>query len=645
MPTSAVATERALARILIVEDEAVIAMDLQARLENLGYRVAGIAASAEFGYEKATRELPDLVLMDVRLEGDSDGIEAARRIRDSLFIPVIFITSFADDFTLDRARESEPLGYISKPFSDRDLHTSIRMALHRHMIEKRLREQRQWLDSVLRSIADAVVATGPEGRVRLLNPVAERLTGWTEAEALGRPFHEVVSLFDPGSHKPVDPLAPALRTGVPAADSGNRFILVSRNFTEIPIEDTPSAISSNGNGTRIAGGVFIFRDISERLRLERDIQQAWRMESLGRLAGGVAHDFNNLLTIILGLSALSPEDAARIPLPDLRRRFAAIESSATKAADLTARLLALGRRQLLHPKPLDANLLLRELIGVVRSVFPESVDLKLRTGAANSTVLADRAQLEQAILNIVLNARDAVGDSGAVLIGTGDSEIDGSPAVAIKVTDTGVGIPEDLKSRIFEPFFTTKDGSGGTGLGLASAYGIVSQSGGRIEVESTPGLGSTFIILLPVHADTAADSPELVAGPEKAGRTAHVILVEDNDLIRQLQSEILVCAGISVQSASNGTRALQLLNAAPEAIDLIVTDVVMPKMTGVALARLALELRPDIRILFVSGYASEQVSLTDFPPGATSFLRKPFTPAEFEAAIARLLARNGSSAA
>lgn len=613
-------------------------MDLQRRLENLGYRVAGIAASAQSAFDKAVSSRPHLVLMDVRLEGDSDGIDAARRIRDALFIPVVFITSFSDDSTLERARVTEPLGYISKPFSDRDLHTSIHMALYRHETEKQLREQRQWLNSVLHSIADAVVATDSKGRIRLLNPVAERLTGWSESEALGRPFSEVVALFDPASGQPVNPLPIYNRNNTSqngASPRLSRLTLASRNFTEIPIEPSTAPIAARG---LVEGGVFVFRDISERLRLEQDLQHAWRLESLGRLAGGVAHDFNNLLTVILGLSSLTPAEADRLADPAIRARLASIESAAIRAAGLTSRLLALGRRQLLDPHPLDVNLLLNDLAVVVRSVFPESIELKLRANALNPVVLADRSQLEQAILNILLNARDAVGDAGTVVIGTQDASLAGSPAVAIKITDTGIGIPDHLKTRIFEPFFTTKGENRGTGLGLASAYAIVSQSEGRIDVESTQGLGSTFTVLLPRHSEpVAAEPPPAPLAPLPASRPARILLVEDNDLIRDLQCEILSADGFSVQVAPNGARALQLLDAEPEAFDVVVTDVVMPGMTGIALARLAFEIRPELRILFVSGYTAENIRIADYPPGATAFLQKPFSPAELKTAIARLL--------
>ncbi len=484
-------------RIAIVEDEGLIAMDLRQRLEILGYGTCGIAVSGPEAIALAARERPDLVLMDIVLEGEMDGTEAARQIRDQLNLPVVYITSYADDDTLRRAGQTLPLGYVVKPFTDNDLNTSIRLGLYRHGMEMKLRKQREWLDATLRSMADAVVATDDAGLIRLMNPMAERITGWSEAEAQGRPFRDVVSLFDPWSHKPVEPVTDALRNN--KFLSSARFTLCSRNFTEIEVEDSLSRIAGAGDA---GGSVFVFRDISERLRSERAARHYQRLESVARLAAGFAKDVGGQI------SGIRQAISAGMHEPD-------VSAAAERAERLIDQILTLGRRHSPDLSPVDVNQLVLSMSELMRSALGSGVELVFRLQAPRPWVMADGPQLDRVILNIFLNARDAVGAAGTIrvttantLMSTADGEID---ALAIRITDTGQGISPELKSRIFEPFFTTKENAGGTGLSLASAYGVISQAGGQIDVECGSSLGCTFIILLPCakEPEACAEKPEV----------------------------------------------------------------------------------------------------------------------------------------
>jgi PAS domain S-box-containing protein len=290
-------TSKGQVKILIVEDEGLIAMDLGRRLAHLGYGVAGVASSGRQAMDLAARELPDIVLMDIRIEGEIDGIETARRIRHRFGLPVIYITSYADEMTLGRAKQTEPLGYIIKPFTDRALYSSIEMALHRHMTETGLRRHEGWLDALLHSIGDAVAATDEQGRIRLMNRAATRITGWPETEALGRLFHEVVNLSEFDSRQPVDPIEDVLysRNTIPAV----RFYLQSRDGHEAIVEHSTATVVQDD---AIRGGVFVFRDITDRVRIEEELQESRRRESLTRLAHGVADDFKSLFAVILGIS-------------------------------------------------------------------------------------------------------------------------------------------------------------------------------------------------------------------------------------------------------------------------------------------------------------------------------------------------------
>lgn len=293
-------------RILVVEDEGIVSRDIQNRLTSLGYVVAGSAETGVEAIRLAGERRPNLVLMDVRLKGDMDGVEAAEHIRANWQIPIVYLTAYADDATLQRARVTEPFGYILKPFEERELPTVIEMALYKHAAERRLRLSERRYATTLQSIGDAVIATDAEGRVTFLNPVAEALTGWPAAEAIGQPLDEVFRIIGEQSRQTVEnPVTRVLREGT-IVGLGNHTVLIARDGREHLIDDCAAPIHDED---RCTGAVLVFRDITEKRRLEEQLRQAQRMEGIGRLAGGIAHDFNNLLTIINGYCRLILDSA------------------------------------------------------------------------------------------------------------------------------------------------------------------------------------------------------------------------------------------------------------------------------------------------------------------------------------------------
>jgi signal transduction histidine kinase/ActR/RegA family two-component response regulator len=380
-------------------------------------------------------------------------------------------------------------------------------------------------------------------------------------------------------------------------------------------------------------------------RSEKLLQQSQRMEAIGLLAGGVAHDFNNLLAVINGYSDLLLE---RADVPDAdRRSLEQIKQAGTSAASLTRQLLMLSRQQVVEPVVLNINQTVGALDKMLRRLIKENIEFSFVLDAQLDRVKADPGQIEQIVLNLVVNARDAMPNGGSLRIQTKNVErVDAqavpgaapSRFVLLEVTDTGTGMDPETQARIFEPFFTTKAVGKGTGLGLATVYGIVKQSNGCIEVQSTPGRGSSFQIFLPAEIQAGAavepgkDNP---AEPVFSGET--VLVVEDAEPLRELICGALSASGCNVLSAPQGQEALRIVNQQKGVIDLLVTDVIMPGMNGPALAKQVRSLRPEIKVLYMTGYSGEFVRSDMLVPGV-SFIQKPFTPADLRRKIRKMLA-------
>jgi len=378
----------------------------------------------------------------------------------------------------------------------------------------------------------------------------------------------------------------------------------------------------------------IIRDVSERKRLEDHVRQAQRMEAVGQLAGGIAHDFNNLLTVITSYSAMLL--AEQSTAPEVRADLEEIKSAADRAAALTRQLLAFSRRQLLQPRVLDVNELTLNLEKMLRRLLREDIELVTALDPALGLVHADPGQLEQVIVNLAVNARDAMPDGGRLTIETANVTLDesfgplpeGGPGdhVMLAVSDTGHGMSETVKAHIFEPFFTTKETGKGTGLGLSTVYGIVQQSGGSIWVYSEPGQGTTFKIYLPVarvarsRRDTPVPRHQISVGSET------ILLVEDEERVRKAARRILEGSGYTVIEAATGAEAVRVCETHPEPIGLVVTDMVMPEMGGRELSSYVGRLRPDAKILFMSGYTEDAALHHNVLAPGAMFLDKPFTP-------------------
>ncbi len=489
------------------------------------------------------------------------------------------------------------------------------------------RSSQMLLSATLSSIGDGVIVTDKDGRITYLNQVAAELTGWTRGEATGRPVFEVFPVVREDGTEAVRLIDKALREGL-AVRAAEHVNLVSKSGTRIAIEDSAAPVRDHKGELR--GGVVVFRDISNRRHLEEQLSHSQKMDAVGRLAGGVAGDFNNVLTVITGYSELLRTE---LPTGNPLRRFAdEILWAAERAASLTRQLLAFSRGPSAQPRLLDLNAVLANMEPMLRRLVGESIELITLTGPGLGRVKADPAQIEQIVMNLAGNARDAMPEGGKLVIETANVDLE-DPAsskkigvrpgayVMLAVSDTGIGMDAATRSRLFEPFFTTKEPGKGSGLGLATVYGIVKQSEGQVTVYSQPGCGTIFEIYLPRFTEAVGTTGARRQVQPKGSET--ILLVDDEDGVRKLVNAILQGHGYSVIEAGSGPAALAAFEKNAHKIDLVVTDIVMPQMNGLELGERLTQVRPELKILYMSGYR-------DNPIGGTTpdraFLHKPFTP-------------------
>ncbi len=481
----------------------------------------------------------------------------------------------------------------------------ISAAIERERAEAVLREHEQKLRAVFDTALDAIFITDNDRRYVDVNPAACDYLGVARNDLIGR---RIDDFLPPHKLATIEADQAAYLAGGPVLTEWES----QRSDGSLRIAEA-SAHPNFVPGLHIA----FLRDVTERKRLETELLNAQKLESLGRLAGGVAHDFNNLLTGISGYASLLLErvngDA------ELARDLGEIKRASDRAAELTKQLLAFGRRQMFKPRPLDLNAVIDDVAGLLQRLLGDQIELDVRPEHGLGVVHADPGQVEQVIVNLVVNARDALPDGGRVTIRTRNAD-DGW--IELLVADDGVGMDESTRSQIFEPFFTTRDQ--GVGLGLASVYGIVHQSGGEVSVESEPGAGATFTVRLPRvrEAAEATSTPAPAAEPSQGSET--VLLVEDEDVVRDLARRVLERHGYTVFACSHGAEAVELSDRHLGSIELLLTDVVMPGLRGYEVARRVAVNRPQIKILYMSGYAEEALRGGPAVGAAAALIEKPF---------------------
>ncbi|MGI8989733.1 MAG: response regulator [Bryobacteraceae bacterium] len=493
-----------------------------------------------------------------------------------------------------------------------------------------LRGSKIRLTATLSSIGDAVVVTDSKGAITFLNPVAESLLGSSVRDAARRPLSEMVHLVDETSGETVEaPLNQALKKEL-TVHSTSRTLLVAKDGHRVSIEESVSPIRDDRG--RVLGAILIFRDTTKRRQLQDQLNQSQKMDAIGRLAGGVAGDFNNLLTVITGYSEMLRSD---LPAGTPMRRFAdEILSSAERAAALTRQLLAFSRGQLTQPKLLDINALIANMETMLRRLLAEPVELILLPGPGLWRVWSDPGQMEQTIVDLAMNSRDAMPEGGRLVIETSNVDITetsrGKGAgpqpgkyVMVAVSDTGVGMTPGTRERLFEPFFTTKTQGKGTGLGLSIVYGIVRQSQGHIDVYSQLGAGTIFEIYLPRAKETVEPVHRGTGRGPKGSET--ILIADDEESVRKLVHAVLATNGYNVIDARDGKEALAAYEKNRVNVDMVLTDVMMPQMNGFELGERLMEIDPSLKVLYMSGFRDSPIGAADREPDR-EILHKPFTP-------------------
>ncbi len=580
-------------KILVVEDEGLIAHDIASRLEALGHQVVGTASTAEEAIEKAADA--EIVLMDIRLDGHADGVQAAIAIREKYHVPVVFLTAHADRSTLDRAKEAGPFGYIVKPVAHASLNTSIEMAMYKHKTDRELELREAWMRTVLVSVADAVVVSDVDGRVVMLNHAAEVLTGWTQPEAMGQPISKIVPLAEQDSEEDAgDPVALAILRDGPVPLSG-AWKLVSRSGREMMVEGSAGPVRAGGV---TVGAVLSLRDVSARHWEERQIRQALKLEAVGRLAAGVSSDYSNLLAIITKQAGqLLRQFSEYSPA---RQAAEEIELAAAAAGRINSRLAAFGTRQVSEQETISLNGILRRAAKTIESVLPHSVELSMRPDPKISRVKGDAALLEQALMSLVLHACTRMPEGGRVLIETGCAELPSHGRMVrhamLAITYTG---HEPEPERLFEPASTGEDG-----LALSIVHATVTEHGGYISAQATAGGGCRIEMLLPA----VIGQPLL---PRPVGAEARsILLVDDRDRLRLQIHNFFEANGYNLLEAADAAEAAAIGQVHEGRLDLLIADAFA--------VQIAEELRrehPDLEVLRV----------VDDAENGPNEIRRPYT--------------------
>ena len=631
-------------KVLLIEDDEddyILTRELFS-LVRIGRYALDWASSYEEGMKIAGRREHHVCLVDYRL-GERSGVQLIREARESrLTTPMILLTGQGNHDVDVAAMQAGATDYLIKDETsperlERTIRYAVQLNTERKEAEAVLMQSESKFRALFENALDAVLIANDQGTFVDANPAARALLGIPHNEIMGRTLHD----FTEEESKPE-----AWPMWEHFLKEGGQRGVIRLQRPDGQIVDVDFSATANF----LPGRHFsVLRDVTERRKLEEQLRQSQKLESVGMLAGGIAHDFNNLLTVIAGYSALT---LMRLDRDDpLARNVEEIKEAAARATSLTRQLLAFSRKQVLQPKVLDLNSVIVNTEKMLGRLVGEDMELHTLPGVGLGQCKADPGQIEQVILNLAVNARDAMPKGGKITIETANVYLDEAYArrhvavqpgwyVMLAVSDTGHGMDAATQKSIFEPFFTTKEQGKGTGLGLSTVYGIVKQSGGNIWVYSEVGVGTTFKIYLPLVDERLTEPDAIAACPESAAGTETILLTEDEEMVRKLAREILKTHGYTVLEAANAGEALAICNKHEGPIHLLLTDVVMPRMSGKELAEQVVVLRPDTRVLYMSGYTDHAIVHHGILDGDIAFVGKPFTPDALVLKVVEVLHEN-----
>lgn len=632
-----------MSRIFVVEDEAIVAEDIARTLRRLGYDVAGTAQSGMEALLAVEQTQPHLILMDIKLAGRLDGIQTTAAIRKRWSLPVIYLTSHSDEATLARAKETGPHGYLLKPFNERDLRTAIEVALRKQELEQRLEQRERWFSTTLDSVGDAVIATDPQERITFMNPVAERITGWKKEDAHLKPIHEVFKILTAEGTPVHQAVSTAIRRGFRAElPAGTR--LLDRHGDSRDVDDSIAPIVDAQGQT--LGSVVVFRDITDRRRLEQRVALSERLASISTMAAGMAHEINNPLsaaTANIEFAARKLREIQKGPeahllapgtakaLQDIADSLADAHAADGRVRQIVADLKKFARADDAAKSALDLPDVLDAAMSITRHIAEDNVRIQLRLGTT-PLVLANEGRLVQVFANLIANAIQA-GDRDSprhhVEITTSSDDLG---RAVVSVHDNGVGINSDVLPRIFEPFFTTRPAGSGLGLGLSICQTTVSGLGGELSVESQPGKGSTFRVLLP--AAPTPEKPRERSAPPSSLRRGRVLVIDDEQIVGRTIERIL-SSEHDVHVETDARRALSRIGRG-EHFDIILCDLTMPSITGVEVYQAVLGANPELaeRIVFLTGGVTSEAAERFLANCPNMVVHKPFSVDRLLAVVA-----------
>ena len=624
-------------RVLVVEDSEDDVDLLVRELRRSGYDpVYERVESAEAMQTALDQQSWDLVVADYTMPR-FNALAALALLKESgLDVPFIIISGTIGEERAVAAMKAGAHDYLTKghlarlaPVVERELREARVRQEHRQA-EEALRDRERYFRALIENTSDVITTLDAAGRITYASPALFRVLGFMPAEHVG------LNAFDIGHPEDMQESAASFRQLLqqPGASAVTQFRAQHKNGSWHLIEATSRNLLHEPG---IQAVVTNLRDITERRRLEDQLLQAQKMEAIGQLTAGIAHDFNNLLTAINGFAGLLQ---LRLPADDPQRKTVGkILNAGERAANLISQLLAFSRKQIVSPEVIELNAIVARMDKMLTRIIGEHIRVSFKPAPDLWPIKADPTQIEQVIVNLAVNARDAMPSGGKLIIETQNVVLEEDfiashlqaqpgPHVLLAVSDTGAGMTEEVKAHLFEPFFTTKEPGRGTGLGLAMIYGIVKQSGGSIWVYSEVDHGTVFKIYLPRAEPAERPLPNTQDTTEKPSGDETILVAEDADDVRDLIRQVLQESGYTVLAAQNGREALQLSNNYPDPIHLLLTDIVMPGLSGRGLAEQVIKTRPELKVLFMSGYAGEAIANHGVLDPDIFLLQKPFGPRE-----------------